>query len=46
MGGDEDPYDHEAHVKALKKKSARAENSRNLTFAIDQIVAEVKGGAA
>lgn len=46
IAGNEDPYDHEAHIKALKKKSARAENPQNLTFAIDQIAAEAKGGAA
>ena len=41
-----DPYDHPQYVKALAKRGARVENSQNLTFAIDQIVAEVKGGAA
>lgn len=46
VGGNEDPYDHEQHNKALKKKGARPENPQNLTFAIDQIVAEVKDGAA
>ncbi|MAH51329.1 hypothetical protein CMI37_36270 [Candidatus Pacearchaeota archaeon] len=46
VGESGDPYDHEQHVKALVSLGARAENSQNLTFAIDQIVAELKGGAA
>ena len=42
VGANEDPYDHEAHVKALLKHDARPENTQNLTFAIDQIVSSVR----
>ena len=37
VGANEDPYDHEAHVKALLKHDARPENTQNLTLSLIHI---------